>query len=52
LERDNIGNRTATSNRIITNKIQDTEERTSGEVDIIEETDTFMKENAKSKFLK
>lgn len=49
LERDNLGKRTGTTGTSITSKVQEVEERIPRTEDIIEETDTSVKENAKSK---
>jgi hypothetical protein len=48
---ENIGKRTGVTNTSITNKIQEIEERISGAEDTIEDIDTTVKENIKSKKL-
>ena len=46
---ENLGKRTGTAEVSITNRIQEMEERISGIEDTIEEIDTSVKENIKSK---
>lgn len=45
----NLGTQTGTSEVSLTNRIQESKERLSGLEDTIEEMDTFIKENVKSK---
>lgn len=45
----NIGTETRASKESLSNRIQEMEERLSGLQDTIEEMDTFVKENVKSK---
>ena len=47
LELENLGKRSAVIDVSITNRIQEIEERISGEEDTIENIDTTVKENAK-----
>ena len=49
LEMKNLGKRTGTTDRSITNRIQEIKERPSCVEDTIEEIDTSVKENVKSK---
>jgi hypothetical protein len=49
LEMENVGKRTGATDASITNRIQEMEERISGVEDTIEETETSVKENIKSK---
>lgn len=49
LEMENLGKRTGTKDTSIINTIQEMEERCSGTEDTIEEIDTPVKENVKSK---
>jgi BMFP domain-containing protein YqiC len=49
LEVEKLGKRTRTTNASITNRIQELEERISGMRETIEEIDTSIKENVKSK---
>ena len=49
LEMENPGKRTETMGTSITNRIQEMEERILGREDTIEETDTSVEENVKSK---
>ena len=49
LEIENLGKRSGVINASITNKIQKTEEKISGAEDTIENIDTTVKENTKSK---
>jgi hypothetical protein len=49
LEVENLGKRTGTTDAIITNRIQEMEERISDIEDTVEEIDPPVKENAKCK---
>jgi hypothetical protein len=49
LEIENLGKRSGIIEAIITNRIQEIEERISGSEDTIENTDTVVKENVKCK---
>ena len=49
LELENLGKRSGVIHASITNRLQEIEERISGVEDTIENTDTKVKENAKSK---
>lgn len=49
LDMKNLGTQTGTSEVSLTNRIQESKERLSGLEDTIEEMDTFIKENVKSK---
>ena len=49
VEIENIGNQTGITDASITNRIQEMEVRIWGVVDTVEETDTLVKENVKSK---
>lgn len=49
LEMENLGTLTGTTEASLTNRIQDMKERISGNEDTIEEMDTVVKENVKSK---
>jgi uncharacterized coiled-coil protein SlyX len=51
LELENLGTRSGVIDASITNRIQEIEERISGEEDTIENIDTTVKENAKCKKL-
>ena len=51
LELENLGKRSGIIDARITNRIQEIEERISGAEDTIENIDTTIKENAKSKKL-
>ena len=51
LELENLGKKSGLIDASITNRIQEIEERISGEGDTIENIDTTVKENAKSKKL-
>jgi predicted nucleic acid-binding Zn-ribbon protein len=51
LELENLGKRSGVIHASITNRIQEIEERISGEEDTIENIDTTVKENAKCKKL-
>ena len=51
LEIENLGKRSGVIDASITNRIQEIEKRISGAEDTIENIDTIMKENAKSKNL-
>jgi hypothetical protein len=51
LEIENLGKRSGVRDASITNRIQEVEERISGTEDNIENIDTTVKENAKSKKL-
>jgi predicted nucleic acid-binding Zn-ribbon protein len=51
LEIENLGKRSGVIDASITNRIQEIEERISGAEDTIENIDTTVKENAKSKNL-
>ena len=45
LDMENLGKRTGTTETSITNRIQEIEERISGDEDTIEEIDSLVKEN-------
>ena len=50
LKIENLGKQTGTTDMSITNRIQETKERISAIVDVIEETDTLVKESIKAGF--
>jgi hypothetical protein len=49
IEMENLGKRLGITDVSTTNKLQETENRTSGVKDTLEETDTIVRENSKHK---